>query len=169
MPGQTPIYGFSYPCPDEQITPGAFSTLANQVDAKLLELQSDYDLMLNRKNYDSSLSVAQTVPNSVDTVLTSAVLTYTIPMAGLWVFYAHAIAINITGVPTSHRLRVRQNGVVRFGQVQNTNAGTNNPCDAAGPINAAAGDVITLQWLFNGTGNEDIRALLYGKMLVRTA
>lgn len=169
MPDQTPIYGFQYPCPDEQISPADFQVLANQIDAKLLDLQADYTLMLNRKNYDSPQSAAQTVAAGADTVLTAAVITYTIPMAGLWVFYAHAFAFNITGAVNSHRLRVRQNGVVRFGQVQNTEGGVTNPCDAVGPINAAAGDVISLQWLFNGGGTEDIRAVLIGKMLVRTA
>lgn len=169
MPAQTPIYGFQYPCPDEQITPAAFSTLANQIDAKLLELQADYTLMLNRKNYDSAQSVAQTVAAGVDTVMTSALLNYVVPMAGLWVFYSRVFAQNITGTVNSHRLHVRQNGVVRFGQVQNTEGGTTNPCNAVGPIVAAAGDVISLQWLFNGSGNEDIIGILEGKMLVRTA
>lgn len=169
MPAQTPIYGFQYPCPDEQITPATFQTLANQIDAKLLELQADYTLMLNRKNYDSPNSVAQTIAAGADTVLTSAVLTYTIPMSGLWIFYSRCFAVNITGTVNSHRLHLRQNGVVRFGQVQNTEGGTTNPCNVAGPINAVAGDVITLQWLFNGSGNEDIIGVLEGKMLVRTA
>lgn len=169
MPGQTPVFGFMYPCPDEPVSPLSFQILANQIDGKLQDLQADYTLMLNRKNYDSPTSSAQTVAAGVDTVLTSAVLTYTIPMAGAWVFSAHVFATNITGTVNSHRLRLRQNGVVRFGQVQNTEGGTTNPCDVAGPISAALGDVITLQWLFNGTGNEDIRGTLYGKMLVRTA
>lgn len=169
MPGQTAIYGFQYPCPGESVSPLAFQVLANQIDAKLLELQADYDLMLNRKNYDSVSSPAQTVPAGVDTILTSAVVTYTIPMSGMWVIYAHAFAFNITGTVNSHRLRVRQNANVRFGQVQNTEGGVTNPCDAAGPISAVAGDVITLTWLFNGTGNEDIRATIDAKMVVRTA
>lgn len=169
MPAQTPIYGFQYPCPDEQITPAAFSNLANQIDAKLLDLQADYTLMLNRKNYDSPTSVAQTVAAGVDTVMTSAVLTYTVPMAGVWIFYARIFAQNVTGTVNSHRLHLRQNGVVRFGQVQNTEGATINPCNVAGPIVAAAGDVISLQWLFNGSGNEDILGILEGKMLVRTA
>ena len=169
MPGQTPIYGFIYPCPDETISPMAFQILANQIDAKLSELQADYTLMLNRKSIDTSSSAAQTVPAGVDTVLTSPVVTYTIPMAGVWVVHAHAFATNITGTVNSHRLHVRQNGVVRFGQVQNTEGGATNPCDAVGPMNAAAGDVVSLQWLFNGTGNEDIFATLDAKMLVRTA
>lgn len=170
MPGQTPIYGFLYPCPDETITPASFQILANQIDAKLLELQADYNLMLNRNNFDvDTSSPAQTVAAGVDTVLTAASITYVIPRAGLWVFQARAFAQNITGTVNSHRLRLRQNGVVRFGQVQNTEAGVTNPCNVAGPINATLGDTITLQWLFNGTGNEDIRATMDAKMIVRTA
>ncbi len=169
MPAQTPVYGFLYPCPGEPVSPLSFLILANQIDAKLLELQADYDLMLNRKNYDSPSSLAQTIAAGVDTVLTSAVVTYTIPMSGAWVIYAHAFALNITGTVNSHRLRVRQNGNVRFGQVQNTEGGVTNPCDAAGPISAVAGDVISLTWLFNGTGTEDVLATIDAKMMVRTA
>jgi hypothetical protein len=169
MPGQTPIYGFLYPCPGEVVNPSTFQVLANQIDAKLLELQADYILMLNRKNFDSPNSAAQTVNAGVDTVLTSATVTYTVPMSGLWIFYAHAFVINVTGTVNSHRLHVRQNGVVRFGEVQNTETNLTINCDAAGPINAVAGDVISLQWLFNGTNTEDVIATLDGKMLVRTA
>jgi hypothetical protein len=169
MPGQTPIYNFIYPCPDETITAGSFQILANQIDAKLTDLQADYVLMLNRKSIDTSTSAAQTVAAGVDTVLTSPVVTYTIPMAGVWIIHAHAFATNVTGTVNSHRLHVRQNGVVRFGQVQNTEANNTLPCDAVGPFNAAAGDVVSLQWLFNGTGNEDVSATLDAKMLVRTA
>lgn len=170
MPGQTPIYGFMYPCPDDAITPGAFQILANQIDAKLLELQADYTLMLNRNNFDvDTASVAQTIAAGADTVLTAATTSYVIPRAGLWIFQARAFAVNITGTVNSHRLRLRQNGTVRFGQVQNTEAANTMPCVVAGPINAALGDTITLQWLFNGTGNEDIRATMDAKMIVRTA
>lgn len=169
MPSQTPIYGFIYPCPGEVISPLMFQVLANQIDAKLLELQADYTLMLNRKSLDTSNSAAQTIAAGVDTVLTSPVVTYTIPMSGVYVFYSRAFAVNITGTVNSHRLRLRQNGVVRFGQVQNTEAAVTNPCNVVGPVSAVAGDVITLQWLFNGSGNEDVIAVLDGKMLVRTA
>lgn len=169
MPGQTPIYGFTYPCPDEAVSPMDSQSLANQIDAKLTDLRADYQFMLNRNNFDTAFSPAQAIPLGVDTVLTSPMVQYVIPVSGLWVFYVHAFPINVTGNPTVHRVRVRQNAVVRFGQTQNTNNGNFNPCDAAGPINAVAGDTITVSWYFNGTGNEDARASLAAKLLVRTA
>lgn len=169
MPGQTPIYGFSYPCQDEAVSPLDFQILANQVDAKLLELQADYTFMLNRNNFDNPASPSQTIPLGVDTVLTAPLAQYVIPVSGVWIVYAHAFVSSATGTPTVHRVRVRQNGIVRFGQTQNTNGGNTNPCDAAGPINAVAGDVITLSWFFNGSGTEDVQAELAAKLQVRTA
>lgn len=169
MPGQTPIYSFIYPCPDEGVSPLDFQILANQIDAKLVDLRNDYTLMLNRPNFDTVFSPVQTIPANVDTVLTSPLVTYVVPMSGVYVFYAHAFAVNQTGAWNMHRLRIRQNATARFGQTQNTEGSGANPADAAGPIVATAGDVITLTWLFNGSGTEDVRAKLAAKMLVRTA
>lgn len=169
MPAQTPIYGFIYPCPGEVISPMDFQVLANQIDAKLLELQADYNLMINRKNMRTEISAPQTIAAGVDTVLTSAVVTWVVPMSGLWIVHASAPTVGLAGTVNMQRLRVRQNGVVRFGQTQNTEANTVMLNNAVGPINATAGDTITLQWLFNGTGTEDVGAQIDAKMLVRTA
>lgn len=169
MPGQTPIYGFIYPCPDETVSPAAFSTLANQIDAKLLELQADYTLMLNRKNYDEFSSIpSQVVAAGVDTVLTDPALNYTIPMAGVYVV---STFMNTSGAATVNmrRVRVRQNAVVRFGATSNTETNNLITPNPSGPIVAAAGDVISLTYLFNGALTESVAGRLSVRMLVRTA
>lgn len=166
MPGQTPIFGFQYPCPGETVGPGSFSFLANQIDAKLLELESDYDLMLNRKNITTDFSPSQNIPAGVDTVLTSPVVTWTIPMSGVWIVHAEGNPSS-NGNVNMQRLRVRLNAVVQFGQTQNTEGNSILFNNAVGPVVASAGDVITLQWLFNGTVTQDVIARIDAKMLVR--
>lgn len=168
MPGSTPVYGFTYPCPGETISPMAFQILANQIDAKLLDLQADYILMLNRRNYDSATSPAQVIAAGADTVLTSPLVTYVTPIAGLYIVRARA-AGNPAGTVNMRRIRVRQNAVVRFGTTANTENNTFCQPVAIGPINAAAGDTITLTYLFNGTVTESVTAELDIKLLVRTA
>lgn len=168
MPGQTPIYGLLYPCSDEPITPAAFQILANQIDAKLLELQGDYTLMLNRYNYDIESVGPQNIAAGADTVLTGAGLTYTIPMSGVYVVRARSGGIP-SGAFSMMRVRVRQNGVVRFGQTSNTEGNTLVTPVAIGPIVAVAGDVITAQFLYAGAGTVNVFSGIDVKMLVRTA
>jgi hypothetical protein len=168
MPDQTPIYGFTYPCPGEVISPLAFQTLANQIDAKLVQLQADYDAMLNRYNFDTGPQGPQVVPAGVDTVLTAALLNYVIPAAGLWIFRAYCQG-SPAGTTAMRRLRLRQNAVVRFGTTANTEGNNFNQPMLAGPVVAAAGDTISLTYLFSGTVTETVFAQIDGKMLVRTA
>lgn len=169
MPGQTPVYGFIYPCPDETVSPADFSTLANQIDAKLLQLDADYVLMLNRKNYDDTSSIpSQVVAAGVDTVLTDPALSYVIPMSG---FYVVTVRINTSGAATVNmrRIRVRQNAVVRFGATANTENNNLIAPSATGPIVATAGDVISLTYLYNGAGTESVAGQLSVRMITRTA
>lgn len=169
MPDTTPIYGFTFPCPDETITSAAFTTLANQIDAKLLDVNADLTLALNRPNMDQGATTpTQTITAGVDTVLTIATSLYTIPAAGVWVVRA---SINTLGVATVNMMRgrIRQNGTVRFSYVTNTEGNNPGPVIPLGPIVAAAGDAITLQFLFNGAGTMDVFANLNAKMLVRIA
>lgn len=166
MPAQTPIYGFIYPCPDEIISPMAFQTLANQIDSKLLDLQNDYTAMLNRYNFDSPVAPGQVVPAGVDTALTAAVLNYVTPVAGLWIVRGYAQA-NAAGVTNMRRLRVRLNGVSRPGTTQNAEGNNFIVPMTVVPLVAAAGDTISLTYLFNGTVTETVFGRLDAKMLVR--
>lgn len=169
MPDYTPIFGFEYPCPDETISPAAFSTLANQIDAKLLELQGDNNFAINRPNFDhTKLGTPQTIPNGVDTVLTQPETTYTVTTAGVWMFRGGVATALGAAVTNMYRLRVRQNGVVRAGVTQNTDTGTPQwPFTVPVPMVAAVGDVITLTFLYNGTLTLDVTAFLSGKLWTR--
>lgn len=168
MPGQTPIYNFPYPCQGEVINPAVFSLLANAIDAKLLDIQGDYTLMLNRNNSDNGTGVGQVIAAGVDTVLTHPSLNFTINRSGVYIVRATA-----NGTPAGNvnmrRLHVRQNAVVRFGATVNTETNTFMPPVAAGPVVAAAGDIISLQYLFNGTVTESVTGELDLKMLVKVA
>jgi len=167
MPDATPIYGFPYPCPGETISPSAFSGLALAIDAKLLDVNNDLTFALNRPNFDNDFSSTQVITAGVDTVLTTTDSTYTISVAGVWVFW---MALSVTVNPatiTSQRLRVRQNGTVRFGYTQDNEGNNTLQNYAVGPIIAAAGDVITGQFLYTGTGTMTIQTKISGKLVCR--
>lgn len=168
MPDSTPIYGFTYPCPDETVSSAAFATLANQIDAKLAELNSDLTFALVRPNVQlDSGSTSQNIVAGVDTVLTLASSTYTIPVAGVWVVRVQVGLFTGSATVTSVRARIRQNGVVRHGFIQNIKNNSVLTAIPAGPIVAAAGDVITTMYVFNGAGNYNVYARLQAKLLVR--
>lgn len=167
MPENTPIYGFTFPCPGDLITAGSFTTLANQIDTKLVDVNNDLTFALNRPNVDQTeTSVVQTIAAGVDTVLTVPSSLYTIPMAGVWIVRA---MINTFSAATVNMMRgrIRQNGVVRYSYTTNTEGNNTGPVFPVGPIVAAAGDAISLQFLFNGAGTMDVFATLSAKMIVR--
>jgi hypothetical protein len=167
MPETTPIYGFPYPCEGEDITVASFANLANAIDAKLLEVQADEFEALNR--YSAiRLSASNVIAAGVVTVISGTDSTYTIPADGVWVVSAKTNTTSTTGTPTSHQLRVRKNAVVQYGIRQNPESA---PYDiqAVGCMVASAGDVISFQFLFGGTGNWTLSVSWRAQMLVRIA
>lgn len=167
MPANTPIYGFTYPCPGELVTGTTFATLASQIDTKMLDVNNDMVLALNRPNRDlTSSGATQNIPAGVDTVLTLVGSQYVIPMAGVWIFQ---VTVLPASSPTVNMMRasVRQNGVVRFRFNANTENNNAAPVQPAGPIVAAVGDAITTQFLYNGAGTMDVTAEFTAKMIVR--
>lgn len=168
MPDQTPIYGFIYPCPDEVVTPAAFTTLANQIEAKLSDVNNDLSLALNRYNVDQGgTATTQNIPAGVDTVLVIATSLYTIPVAGVWMVRARMHTLVSPATVNMMRGRIRQNGVVRYSYTSNTEGNNASPVVPLGTIVAAAGDTISLQFLYNGAGTMDVFAELSARMLVR--
>lgn len=169
MPGQTPVYNFPYPCPDETVSPLDFQLLANAIDAKLVEVNQDAVLAANRFNVDLATSPIQVIPVNVDTTLTSPLATYTIPVAGVYIAHAFVNDDGTAGAMTMWRARIRQNGVVRYGHGQASPGNSNRPAIPVGPIVAAAGDVITVSAFFNGVGTVGVTCALDVKMNVRIA
>jgi hypothetical protein len=170
MPDSTPIYGFTFPCPDETVSPAAFALLANQIDAALTLVNADAFLAANRFNVDLSASGFQVIAVNVETALTSVAATYTLPMSGVYI--VHAVFTDDPGAGptvTFFRGRVFQNGVFRFGFGQSTDNNTVHAMQPIGPIVGAAGDVITLRAFFNGAGTLGVNGRLDAKMIVRIA
>lgn len=168
MPDSTPIYGFTFPCPDEVVGGAAFATLANQIDAKLNEVNADLIFALNRPNVDiiDGTPSTQTIPANVDTVLTLPTSTYTFQTAGVWIVRAY---MHTSSAPTMQMMRgrIRQNAVVRYSYISNTEGDIPHPVVPVGPIIAAVGDVITLTFQYTGAGTMDVFARLSAKLLVR--
>lgn len=169
MPASTDIYGFTYPCPGDLITATSFATLANQIDTKLLDLQADYTLGLNRYSTYTTAAASQSIPAGAETTLTSAGTSYTIPMAGIWVIEAEVIPTSSPATITVERVRIFQNATPRFGFTQNTEGNNTRTVVASGPIVAALADVITIRFTHTGSVNVTVDANISAKMLVRTA
>lgn len=169
MPDATPIYGFPYPCLGEPAGAPDIQALALAIDTKGNDINNDYVFALNRPNADVLNIGSQVVPNGVDTLLTTASSTVTILRAGV---YAVTAGVDIFGTAATlnmERLRVLQNAVFRFGQTKNPGNELGVPVKAHGAIVAAAGDVITMSYLFNGTGNMTVSATISLKLLCRIA
>lgn len=171
MPANTPIYAFTYPCPGEDVDPLAFQTLAGQIDTKMNDVNNDYLLALGRRNVDLPITAAgtQVIAAGADTVLTPASSTYTFPAAGIYSISA-GVTINAAAATLNmERLRVRQNAVLRFATTRNPGNELGVEINAYGVMVAAAADVLTMSYLFNGTGNQTVAPYLSVKMLCRIA
>lgn len=167
MTANTPIYGFTYPCPGEVVDPAAFALLAGQIDTKLNDVNNDWLLDLTRYNTDISMVGVQTITNGVDTVLTSP--QYTFPISGVWVVSAQVFKQSSPVTLNMMRARLRINATARFGMTTNTEGGTAPPPDPSVPMVAVAGDVASITFLYNGSGTMDVNANLQAKLLCRIA
>lgn len=167
MPDTTPIYGFPYPCPDEVISPMAFTNLANAIDAKLAEVNADMVFALNRPNFDFTSGAGQVINPGVNTTLTMASSTYTVTVAGVWVLWVNVLYTATPPTITFQNARIRLNGVDQFGFSNDTENNNTIPVRVVGPVVAAAGDVITTTFLYTGTGTASVVGLLSGKLICR--
>lgn len=168
MPDTTPIYAFPYPCPGDTVDDADFAALAAAIEAKLIDVEDDYLLALNRFNTDFSSST-QTIPAGVDTVITTG--QYTIPAGGdgIWVISSQVFNATTPATTNALRIRVRQGAVSRFGFTSNAEGNTPRNAMAVGVIVAVAGDVISNTVLFSGVGNMDVFTSSDAKMLCRIA
>lgn len=171
MPASTPIFGFPYPCPDEQITPSSFLNLANAIDAKLGQLADDETAALNRPNgRRQTVALSNAATNSVLAVTTGAGSSFTVPAAGVWIVTAFLPAVGGAGVTNELRLRVRQNTTPRFGVTRNsTTFLTFQNTICIGPLICAVGDTIDTDFFYTGTLTVTYSVIMNLKMIVRIA
>jgi len=170
MPGTTPIYGFTYPCVNEPVNFANFATLGNQIDAKLLEVQADASYAVGRHNISQSGGSQAGIAAGVETVLSNAAAQYVVPVAGVYLTMIDFTISAVTSI-TSGRLRVRLNGVAAYGRTQNFEAGPNGFAwqVASGPVIAAAGDTISVAFLYQGTGTATVSSYISSRLAVRIA
>jgi hypothetical protein len=169
MPDVTPIYGFTYPCPDEVVGPLAFQVLANQIDSKLNDLAAGQTAALNRPNARRE-SASNIATNNVVQVTVGANSSFVIPTAGVWLVSAFVPSVGGAGALNEVRLRVRQNTTPRFGVTRNTTGGMtllNTNC--FGPLVCAVGDTIDTDFFYTGTLTVSYTVIMNLKMIVRIA
>lgn len=172
MPENTPIYGFTYPCPGDTINATSFSTLANQIDARFLSMQDDEEWALGRYSVDQQMTPNQAgLAQGVETVLVNAGSTYVIPADGVYI--ANAVTqVTATTSVSSARLRLRLNGNAIPGRTyNNANApfvtNTFSFTIPSNPFVAATGDTISAAVLWFGVGTATVFLLLQVRMIVR--
>lgn len=172
MPESTPIYGFTYPCPGDTVDAASFSTLANQIDARFLSMQTDENWALGRYSVDQVMSPNQAgLVQGVETVLVNAGSTYVIPADGVYIANA-VFQVTATTSVSSARLRLRLNAVAIPGRTyNNANApfatNTFSATIPANPFVAVAGDTISAAVLWFGVGTVTAVLRLQVRMIVR--
>lgn len=171
MPASTPIYGFTYPCESEAINFASFKTLADQIDAKLLDIAADRDYATGRYNVQQDMSPTQGgIVSGVATPLTNAGSTYVAPVSGIWVVDAYTSIVATT--ITYARLQVRVAAVAKFGRsINNEDASPlSRQWDLPGcAIIVTAGQTIDTLMTFVGTGAGTASLHLNIRLIVRLA
>jgi len=168
MPSTTPIYAFPFPCPGDTVSALDFTNLANAIDAKLADVGNDMTFALNRPNTDRDFSEpSQVIAPGVVTLLTLAGSTYTISVAGVWVVWVQVGPGTPPPTITYSRAQGLQTAVARFSFSQDAESNIAMICRPMGVIIAAAGDVITSNFLYTGTGTYSVNARLSAKLLCR--
>lgn len=166
MPANTDIYGFTYPCPGEAVSPAAIALLTGQIDTKMSDVNTDWSEMLNRRN-TTVQGATQNIAAGVETVL--ATPSYTFPVAGVFIVSIEIFALSSPATINMFRVRPRHVATVRFGVTMNTENGILSGGRPTVPMVAAAGDIATVSTIFNGTGTMDVQARMSVKMLCRIA
>lgn len=172
MPENTPIYGFTYPCPGDTVDATDFATLANQIDARLLSMRDDEEWALGRYSVQQTMTPNQGgLVQGVETALVNAGSTYVIPADGVYIANATTQVTSTTSVDSA-RLRLRRNGVSIPGRTyNNANAPfATNTFDfdiPSNPFVAVAGDTISAAVLWFGVGTGTATLRLDVRMIVR--
>lgn len=170
MPENTPIYGFTYPCPGDPVDATDFQTLATQIDAALASLAVDENWALGRYSVRQTMTPSQAgLVQGVETVLSNANSTYVIPADGVYVASAE-LRLTPTTSCDSVRLRLRRNGVAIPGRVLNTASAFATGAAfvvPSAPFVCAAGDTLSAAVLWFGVGTGTASLVWQVRMIVR--
>lgn len=179
MPGSTPVYGIAYPCSGDTINPTLFQDYAESVQDALTEVSNLADQLLNPPAVlVRQIGGGQSIAAGVTTVATYTVITYdtaamfnlatpttvTITQPGT---YVANYRLRLFAFPTtlnSFRGAILVNGVEVAYNKSDESTGAFN-VDTPMWISAmlpslVAGDTITTNALFVGTGNMQIEPYL---------
>lgn len=118
---------------------------------------------------DQNTSANQTITNGVDTILTQPGSQYTFPVAGVWIVSAQIFNQSTPATLNMMRARLRLNATARFGMTTDPEGGAIAAPQPTVPMVAAAGDIASITFLYNGSGTMDVAAFLEAKLLCRIA
>lgn len=169
MPENTPVFGFTYPCPGDPVDAASFATLANQIDAQLQVMQGDEDWALGLYSAQQIMSPSQSgIVAGVDTTLSNAGSTYVLPASGVWIFNIENVVTGFTTLD-SFRLRLRQAGTELPGRTYNNETAYTvpGPMPVTTMIHGQGGELIDVRFTFWGTGTATTSLKLEARMVVR--
>lgn len=169
MPENTPIYGFTYPCPGEDVDAAAFALLAGQLDTKMADVNADWFYALNRYNTHVPAGSTQVLAAGVEVTLTTIGSTFTVPVAGVWAFKAALQSTVAPATITAWRARIAQNGVAKYGETQNEETNLTLGPQPRVMLPCAAGDAITVVTFYTGTGTMTVNCQISAKQICRIA
>lgn len=167
MPASTPIYGFTYPCPGEAVSPAAIALLTGQIDTRMSDVDTDWFEMLNRRNINDSFGATQNITAGVETPLVTP--TYVFPVAGVYFVFGDVFSLSTPATINSFRARLRLNGVARFGVTQNTENFITSAPRATVPMVAAAGDTASITVFYSGSATMNVQGRIAAKLVCRIA
>lgn len=166
MPGLTPNFGIRYPCAGEIIDPGVFQDFAEDVEAALDTVNAAGDFALLRPRgaqrtalTGTSTAVGVTTTMSYSTTdfnddLTISAGGFTVVTDGVYMVDCQFQPITTVTTVTSFAGHVLQNAVVNWRRKlgQTGPPTTADAINVSGLLDCTAGDTVTAQWVWTGTG-----------------
>lgn len=167
MPGFTPNYAIEYPCAGEVISPAVFQTFADDVEAALASVDTVSASVLARPRAairDSGTSIAFGAMTALsfdstdfDNGMTAAAAGFTIPSTGMYMIDLEVGSNTVPTTVTSWACSILLAGVVVYKRKisQTTSvppAPFNDELNASGLVAALAGNAVTFQFGWTGTG-----------------
>jgi hypothetical protein len=169
MAGTTPVFGLPYPHMSDPIDPAAFAALASAIEAVLAGTQQLLDLRLRPPTVALQISSVAVIAPATPTTLSFGSEFY--DSHGMWSSGTN-VTVQLTGIyhvgftdavmagfatHTSTEFIIRVNGVNTLTERRFASLASSENLSFGGLLILNAGDVITVQCQFSGTGNSNFQ------------